>query len=152
MCEQTLQVVPKRTRPTALRKAEAAVTEARGFADQARGAAEAANRAVAQADARGNQLGERRSSLTVAVEAFADKDQLMTELARIEMVTTTHAAARKHERETRTAAQQSLERVATLDRELEQHWAAHRRQREAFVAPALSPPTSPAIFRHRGVL
>ena len=144
VCEQTVESVPKRSRPAALRKAETAVTEARRIADDARAAVDATNKSTAEAAARLAQLAERRSVLVEITEElrdeFPDADSIAAELARVDAVTRAHAAARKRERDARALAADAASRVETLDRQLDEHWIAHRRQRDEFLLAGLVAP------------
>ena len=144
VCEQTVESVPKRSRPAALRKAETAVTEARRIADDARVAVDATNKSTAETAARLAQLAERRSVLIEITEDLHDElpdaDSIAAELARVDAVTRAHAAARKRERDARALAADAARRVETLDRQLDEHWIAHRRQRDEFLLAGLEAP------------
>ena len=140
VCLQEVDAVPKRKRPAALAKAEAAVSDAREIAANARAAIDQATRAHADAEA---ALRQAETQLAVNAEltaTFADAGFVTGELARIDEVRRAHAAARTREREARAAETAAEEQRRALEEQLQTRRSEYESQRDLFVRAGLEPP------------
>jgi exonuclease SbcC len=140
VCEQQVATAPKRRKPAALSKHEAALAEARAILASAHDAQRVANTADAAALATRGELVEQQSALQRAIGSYPDPAAVSAALAVAEALRTELAAARTAERaagvseaQARSAAQEADERAARMRQD-------HASQRDVLLRAGLDPP------------
>jgi exonuclease SbcC len=115
VCTHVVETVPKRRRPAALGRTEAAVTEADTIVAQADGAYARLVKMHASADASAAQFGQRHDALATALAEQPDDKAVVATLKAVDKAQQQLAKARAAEKKARASADASAREVAAIE-------------------------------------